>query len=452
MKTSTVHTVYVIAESASRAEALTHWLATDPRFSVRIFTKAKVCQGALRATVPLIVIVATDFAAAVPLVTAVRSLHAPPPVMVVAPPCAGGTAAAAPLIEAGANVLFPADSQAAGQIMRLTYRLLAELTVCPTDRLANLSGNSPSMQAVFQLVRKAAASRITVSVRGETGTGKEEVARAIHAASPRAHLPFVGLNMAAIPHELLESELFGHEKGAFTGAQSTRIGHFELAGTGTLFLDEIADLDLALQAKLLRVVQERAFTRVGGSRTLPLTARLIVATHADLGQCVYAGTFREDLYYRLLGLPIMLPPLRERGSDVIMLANRFLREFCPPGEGGPCGFSRAAEERLMLHPYPGNVRELRAVVELAAVLTETDHIEADDLMFPPDHHHHHLTTSEPVLTVANTRLTLRQHMASIVQHYLDHYHGNVVAAAGYLGVGKSTLYRMIQSGEVRINP
>lgn len=453
--------VYVVADSAARAAGITNLLSHDERFVSRAFTSATACRQALREALPLLVVIAADFAAAPPLI---RALHEAPHgtmVLVVIPPCAIADVEPAELFEAGATALLPASAQVPDYVLRAAERLASERQAARPARVGSLSaptapalvlphlwGESEAMHSVFKLIRKAAAASILVSIRGETGTGKEEVARAIHAGSASAQAPFVGLNMAAIPRELLESELFGHEKGAFTGALVSRVGYFELVGRGTLFLDEIADLDLNLQAKLLRVLQERTFTRVGGTQPRPLTARLIVATYADLLRCVRAGTFREDLYYRLVGLPILLPPLRERGTDILLLANRFLAQFCPPGAGGPCRFSAAAQARLLRHHYPGNVRELRAVVELAAVLADGDEIQADDITFPSGNR----PDGAPSSDVLTTHLTLRQHMAGIVQHYLDHYHGNVVTTASHLGVGKSTLYRMIQSGEVRVHP
>ena len=184
-------------------------------------------------------------------------------------------------------------------------------------------GNSEPMEKVFALIEKASKTNITVSVTGETGSGKELVAKAIHYNSDRLHIPFVAVNVAAIPKELLESELFGHEKGSFTGAVTRRIGKFEEADKGTLFLDEIGELDINLQAKLLRVLQEREITRVGANNVLPINVRIIVATHKNLIEEVKNKTFREDLYYRLIGLPINLPPLRERGNDISILAKEF---------------------------------------------------------------------------------------------------------------------------------
>ncbi|RZL14812.1 MAG: sigma-54-dependent Fis family transcriptional regulator, partial [Hymenobacter sp.] len=216
-----------------------------------------------------------------------------------------------------------------------------------------LLGQHASMQQVRELIAKAARTTITVSVSGETGTGKELVAQAIHAQSGRAGQPFVALNMAAIPRELLESELFGHEKGAFTGATARRIGRFEEANGGTLFLDEIADLELVLQAKLLRVLQERAVTRVGGTQPVPFDVRLVVATHRNLAAEVEAGRFREDLYYRMLGLPIELPPLRNRGNDILLLAQEFARTFSHLNKLPARAFSAEARQRLLGYAYPG---------------------------------------------------------------------------------------------------
>jgi DNA-binding NtrC family response regulator len=447
MKTTVTYPVYVVAESAWQAEALTHRLRTDNRFQLHPFTSAGQCRQAVLARQPVLVIIAGDLPHAAPLIKAARLAQPPATELLVTP--SPQTTQSQALLKAGANGLLPFDPHAADQIGTLATRLINEHSHTSPPCFPHLIGKSEPMQLVFQLIRKAAASTITVSIRGETGTGKEEVARAIHLSSSRSAGPFVGLNMAAIPRELLESELFGHEKGAFTGASNTRVGHFELAQGGTLFLDEIADLDMALQAKLLRVLQERTVTRVGGNNARPLDVRLIVATHADLALHVRAGTFREDLYYRLLGLSILVPPLRERGTDILLLANQFLREFCPPGFKGPCGFSAAAERRLMRDLYPGNVRELRAVIELAAVMTEKEQIDESDLVFPPESLH---PPSEnfSVIPSSNSRVTLRQHTVRIVQQYLDHYHGNVLTVASHLGVGKSTLYRMIQSGEVKI--
>jgi DNA-binding NtrC family response regulator len=301
-------------------------------------------------------------------------------------------------------------------------------------------GEHPSVQLVHTLIAKAARTTITVSVSGETGTGKELVAKAIHFQSTRAAQPFVAVNMAAIPRELVESELFGHEKGAFTGAVARRVGRLEEANGGTLFLDEIADLDLSLQAKLLRVLQEREVIRVGGSQAVAFDVRLIVATHRDLLAEVQDGRFREDLYYRLLGLPIVLPPLRQRGNDVLLLAEVFVRDFCQLNNLPLRQLTDSARDRLREHGFPGNVRELKAVVELATVLADGEQITAEDLPLRPGR----------ATVGAGSQLSLREQTTAIVQNCLDELDGDVLAVAARLRIGKSTIYRMIQQQELHI--
>ena len=305
---------------------------------------------------------------------------------------------------------------------------------------AAILGNHPAVQQLHVLIAKAAATNITVSISGETGTGKELVAQAIHCQSGRAGQPFVALNMLAIPHELLESELFGHEKGAFTGAVARRVGRLEEAHGGTLFLDEIGDLGLGLQAKLLRVLQEREVTRVGGTKPVAFDVRLVVATHRNLLAEVRAGRFREDLYYRLLGLPVALPPLRERGHDVLVLAEAFSRAFCQQ-QGLPLRpLAQSARRALLAYAFPGNVRELKAVVERAAVLADGETLEADDLALPP----------APQPAGAGPAYSLRAQIQAIVQHCLDELDGDVLAAAQRLDISRSTIYRMVQNKEVRL--
>ncbi|HRS38032.1 MAG TPA: sigma-54 dependent transcriptional regulator, partial [Bacteroidia bacterium] len=287
---------------------------------------------------------------------------------------------------------------------------------------------------------KAASSQITVSVTGETGTGKELVAKAIHYHSPRKEKPFVAVNVAAIPRELLESELFGHEKGAFTGAIASRAGKFEEADGGTLFLDEIGELDLALQAKLLRVLQEREVVRIGGNKVLKVDVRVVIATHRNLQEEVRKGNFREDLYYRLLGLPIHLPPLRERGNDILVIARWLLTQFCKDNRMEALSFSPEAQDKLLRYYYPGNVRELKAMVELAAVLSTGNTITADDIR---------LENTSNMDAFAFEETTLEEYTMRIIRHFLDKYNNNVVLVARKLGVGKSTIYRYIKENKLQ---
>ncbi len=230
------------------------------------------------------------------------------------------------------------------------------------------------MAVVFQMVSQVSQSNATVLIRGESGTGKELVANAIHYASPRSKNPFVKVNCAALPANLIESELFGHEKGSFTGAIRQKIGKFELANKGTIFLDEIGSIGVEVQVKLLRVLQEREFERVGGSHTIKTDVRIIAATNKNLEEAVEKGEFREDLYYRLNVFPIYLPPLRERMTDILMLADFFLEKYSRENHRHVRCFSKAAMDMLMQYEWPGNVRELENCVERAVLLCEDDHM------------------------------------------------------------------------------
>ena len=296
-------------------------------------------------------------------------------------------------------------------------------------------GESDAIRKIQELVSRALTTNITVSLYGETGTGKELVAKAIHYNSSRRAGPFVAINVTAIPSELVESELFGHEKGSFTGASYQRKGKFEEATNGTLFLDEIGEMDLAFQAKLLRALQEREITRVGSNKTIPINCRIIVATNKNLTQEVRKGRFRQDLYYRLLGLQIELPPLRERGNDVLILATHFVRSFCRENNLAVKKLTPAAMQKLRQYPFPGNVRELKSVAELAVTLSDGEQIEAEDIVFG----------EEEMLDISKMEeLTLRQYERKIVFSYLDKYNQDVKLVAKKLDIGPATIYRMLK--------
>lgn len=298
-----------------------------------------------------------------------------------------------------------------------------------------IKGQSAAIQRVFEFIDKAVRTNITVSITGETGTGKELVAKAIHYNSPRKNKPFVAVNLTAIPRELIESELFGHEKGAFTDAQTRRIGKFEEANTGTLFLDEIGDMDLNMQSKLLRVLQEEEVTRIGGNNTIKLDVRVIVATHRNLIEEVKKGNFREDLYYRILGLPIWLPPLRERDNDVLILAKYFVDEFTTRNKMPKLKISLLAQEKLKKYPFPGNIRELKAVMELAAIMTNTDTIEPDHIIF---------NSIIDFDTLLNEEMTMREYYRQILKYYLKKYNNKVAKVSQILDIGKSSIYNFIK--------
>ena len=302
----------------------------------------------------------------------------------------------------------------------------------------NIIGNSQAIKKVFALLEKAAKTKITVSITGETGTGKEVAAKAIHYHSDRKKKEFVPVNIAAIPKELIESELFGHEKGAFTGANTRRIGKFEQAEGGTIFLDEIGEMDLSLQAKLLRVLQEREVTRIGSNELIPIDVRVIVATHRDLADEVKQGNFREDLYYRLLGLPITMPPLRERGKDIVLIGKSFLKAFCKENGLPDIKLSAEAVEKLLGYYYPGNVRELKSIMELSAVMADGDTIDEDAISFSSPNYEDELLLSE---------MTLKEYTHKILEFYLKKYDNNVLEVAKKLDIGKSTIYRYLKEIE-----
>lgn len=302
-----------------------------------------------------------------------------------------------------------------------------------------IKGNSSALKKVFTLIEKACRTNINVSVSGETGTGKELVAKAIHYNSDRNKKPFIAVNVSAIPRELIESELFGHEKGSFTGAVARKVGKFEEAHKGTLFLDEIGEMDLNLQSKLLRVLQERELVRVGGNETVKFDIRLIVATHKNLAEEVQKGNFREDLYYRLIGLPILLPPLRERNDDTLLLAKFFIDEFAKENKLFPVTISNLAKEKLLKYHFPGNVRELKAIIELAFVMSDGKEINPDDITFSSGRNEDLFLQEEK---------TLRDYTIQILQYYLKKYDGNILKIADKLDIGKSTIYKMIQNNEL----
>jgi DNA-binding NtrC family response regulator len=317
-----------------------------------------------------------------------------------------------------------------------TENLLLKDAVREKYNFKNLiKGNSREIDHVFELMEKAIATNISVSISGETGTGKELVAKGIHYNSRRSNTPFIAVNVSAIPEGLVESELFGHEKGAFTGADFMKTGKFEQANSGTLFLDEIADLNINTQAKLLRVLQEREVIRLGGSENIPLDVRIITATHKNLGALVAEGEFRQDLYYRLLGLPIEVPPLRQRGNDIILLAKFFVDQFCKENDMDPKTISNEAKQVLLSYHYPGNIRELKAVMELSCVMASRSVINPVHL---------NMNVEENMQNLLATEKTLDEYNQEIILYFLNKYNQNVRMVASKLGIGKSTIYRMLQ--------
>jgi two-component system response regulator HydG len=320
-----------------------------------------------------------------------------------------------------------------------TENLRRQLRERDGEGLSGLIGASAPMQKVYRVARQVAASRATVLVTGESGTGKGELARAIHALSPRASKPFVSLHCTALAESLLESELFGHEKGSFTGADKRRLGRFEQANGGTLFLDEVGEIPALTQVKLLRVLQERTFERVGGNEAITVDVRVIAATNRDLAQDVRDGRFREDLFYRLNVVNIEMPPLRIRGGDVIVLANHFLRKYAEENLKTIDGLTDAARTKIMGHRWPGNVRALENAIERAVVLSESARIDADDLPFE--------SAAESHGTVRIPGATMAEIERHAILASLEACGGSTTKAAELLDISVRTIqYRLHEYG------
>ena len=319
--------------------------------------------------------------------------------------------------------------------LKRRIRMLEQEVITRYDFEKVVVGNSPAIRKVLELMAKAVASNITVTITGETGTGKEVVAKAIHFHSNRKEKPFVPVNMSAIPSELFESEFFGFEKGAFTGASARRIGKLEEAHGGTLFLDEIADTEINFQPKLLRALQEREISRLGSNEIIKFDCRIIVASNRNLQNEVKNGTLRQDLYYRLFGLQIDLPPLRERGNDVLILAHHFMEVYCKDNHLPSKILSDEAMNRILTYPWPGNVRELKSVIELAIVLSSGETLQASDIM---------LSHSDLLSEVLSDEMTLKEYDKSILKFYLNKYSNNIKLVAKKLGIGQATIYRMLK--------
>lgn len=310
-------------------------------------------------------------------------------------------------------------------------------------RFESILGASPAMQRIFDIVKKVAPTDLTVLITGESGTGKELIANALHQNSPRKNGAFIKVNCAAMARELVESELFGHEKGAFTGAVTAREGRFEAADGGTLFLDEIGDMPLETQAKVLRVLQEQEFERVGGNRTIKVDVRILAATNRNLQQMAQEGKFREDLFYRLNVVPIALPPLRERQEDIPLLAAHFLREVEARFGGEPRNLSPNAHRVLLEASWPGNVRELKNVIEVSAVLATGTEIDVADLRLSQQ--------SSPTSAVPPT-LTFKEAKQRVVDAFerdfiiraLRRHHHNITKAAEEMGMHRQQLQQKIR--------
>lgn len=444
------YTIFIVEDDDWYGEILQYHLSLNPDYQVFLFKTAKECLSKMSLRPDLITL---DFS--LPDITGdklfkkIREINAAIPVIMIS--SQEDISVAVNLLKMGVNDYLIKDEATKDLLwnsvirIRETQKLQTEVETLREELGQKYSfeksiiGQSEALKKVFLLMEKGIKTNINISISGETGTGKELVAKAIHYNSSRRKKNFVAVNMAAIPTELIESELFGHEKGAFTGAISRKIGKFEEAKGGTLFLDEIAELDLSLQSKILRVLQERELVRVGGNDHVKLDVRLIIATHKDLAEEVRKENFREDLYFRIMGLPIHLPPLRDRGNDILILAKHFLDDFARENSLGQIHFSNGAKDKLLKYYFPGNVRELKAMIDLAAVMCENNEIHEDDITY---------TSTKREALFMSEQKTLRSYTCDIVKYYLEKNDNDVLATAKILDIGKSTIYKMLQAGEL----
>ena len=445
--------IYIVEDDPVYGAVLSHFLSLNPDFQVKKFTTAKEFLSALSVKPDIVTL---DYS--LPdvngdqLLSQVKSIAPATKVIIISGQ--ENIKIAIELFKKGADDYIVKDNDTQERLWMSIRNLRENISLKKEiDSLQQevqkkynfqkaITGNSPAMKQVFNMMEKAASTNITVSITGETGTGKDLVAKAIHFNSERKKFPFVPVNVAAIPRELLESELFGHEKGAFTGAAGRRIGKFEEANKGTLFLDEIGEMDINMQAKILRVLQEQELSRVGSNELIKINVRIIVATHRNLQDLVRKGKFREDLYYRLLGMPIQLPALRERGNDVILIANHFIESFCRENLLQRKVLDVEAKKNLMLYSFPGNIRELKSVIELACVMCNDEEITSEHLQVHGQGNNGFRANSET--------LTLKQFTTQLIQHYLDINEYDVLKVAGILDIGKSTIYRMINNDELKL--
>jgi DNA-binding NtrC family response regulator len=436
--------IFVVEDDKWYADVLAYSLKLNPDYEVNVFTSGKDLLHNMHLQPDVITLDyrLPDISGEV-IMKEIRQKYPHIPIVVVSGQDDIGIAIE--LLKAGAYDYIVKNEETKGRIWAVMKNIDEHLRlVRENDELrsslgqenrfsSKIKGNSPALKKVFGLMEKASKSDITVSIYGETGTGKELVARAIHHNSARKNKPFVAVNVGAIPSELIESELFGHEKGSFTGAHQRRIGKFEEAQHGTLFLDEIGEMDLNMQVKILRCLQEKEIVRVGGNKPIKIDIRVITATNRQLSQEVKAGNFRKDLYYRLMGLPIELPPLKERGNDILILAQYFINRFAREQGLDKKALETSARNKLMSYPYPGNVRELKAVVERAVVMSEDLKIVADDIVFDE---------FDVMDDLMSEEMSLDLYIVKIIKFFLEKYNNSPTVVARKLNISKSTIYRM----------
>ena len=437
--------IFIVEDEPWYGEMLKYHLSLNPDYDVHLFDNAKECLNSihLKPNVICIDYNLPDMSGEM-LYSKIRSYNSSIPVIVISGQ--EEISVALGLLKSGVHDYIIKDDNTKEILWNSILHIrentnlkkeiehLKEKLETKFDFEKTIIGKSKAIKKQYEFIKNAVGSNINVLITGETGTGKEVVAKAIHYSGFKKKKPFIAINMAAIPKELIESELFGHEKGAFTDANSRKLGKFEQAKDGTIFLDEIAELDINMQVKLLRALQEKEITRVGGSEIIKINARIISATHQNLSSMVKEGLFRQDLYYRIIGLPIELPPLRDRDNDILILAKYFIDEYAKENKTNSLEISNDAQEKLMKYSYPGNVRELKSVIDLACVLSDGKRITSENISFQID------ILDDDLFT--KMEKTLKEYNADIINYFLKKYNDNVMDVAKKLDIGKSTIYNL----------
>jgi DNA-binding NtrC family response regulator len=453
------HLVFIVDDEQSILRLLTHWVKNKWGYKVKTFERAGDMLLALDEENPSLIlldIMLPDINGMEALKTVKQKNEHLPVIMLSAQ---GNIDVALESLRIGAFDYFtkPIDNERLEKSIQnalnnyeLQMRVNHLLSSLQKEySFENIITADDKMQRVFELVHRVMNNDINVLLQGESGTGKELIAKAIHFNGKRKENPFVVVNCASIPRELLESELFGHEKGAFTGAVGKKIGKFEIANGGTLFLDEIGELEMSLQAKILRVIQEKEFERVGGNEVIKVDVRIISATNRNLYEMVQNKEFREDLYYRLNSFPIHIPPLRERRGDIVLLVDHFIKKFNEKLAMNVTGVTKRAMKYLYDYEWPGNIRELENTIERAMILSDGNKINEETL---PDHiksgKNSAETSAASLFDASAPIIPLEKLKEQAIRHALKVTDGNIQEAAQKLDIGRATLYRLIEKYKI----
>jgi len=450
--------IFIVDDEQSISKLLTYWVKEKWKYDVEVFTNGEDALRRLGVKPDLILLdIMLPGMNGIDILKRVKQIDENLPVIILS--AQGSIEVAVEALKFGAFDYFPKpiDTQRLEPAIKNAikgYDLTKELenlkeNVKKEYSFDNIISADGKMQDVFKLVSKVMNNDITVLIHGESGTGKELIARAIHYNGKRKDNPFIVVNCASIPRELLESELFGHEKGSFTGAHQRKLGKFEIANGGTLFLDEVGELEMLLQAKLLRVIQEREFERVGGTELIKTDVRILSATNRDLRKAVDEKNFREDLYYRLNSFPISIPPLRQRRGDILVLAQFFLDRFNTKLNKNIKGFSKKAIKLIYEYNWPGNIREMENTIERCMIIAEKDIIDLDDLPA-------HIKAAEPSgsyelsgsLFSDENIIPFEKLKEESIRHALKVTNGNIVEAAKKLQLGRATIYRLMEKYKI----